>query len=220
MPSSSPMKHLRVRALAVVALSGLLACDTKEAPPAAPAAPAAPAPPPPAAPSAVDGGRADARLGMMERHAIWKAKKEADAKLAAELAAQEQARLIKFDRAKLPKHVALLAFVKKTRAQLDDAATKLKGKPNAPAQLQKLVAGQRKALVAQGKLLEAIDPKGGNSNITNDHDQNLQLLAHDYPAAIEVSFSGDEKPLADARAELDKRQAKIEAWLTELKKKR
>ena len=83
MPSSSPMKHLRVRALAVVALSGLLACDTKEAPPAAPAAPAAPAPPPPAAPSAVDGGRADARLGMMERHAIWKAKKEADAKLAA-----------------------------------------------------------------------------------------------------------------------------------------
>ena len=156
---------------------------------------------------------------MMERHAIWKAKRDADAKLAAELAAQEQARLLKFDRAKLPKHVALLAFVKKTRAQLDAAATKLKGKPDAAAQLEKLVASQRKAIVAQGKTLAAIDPKGGSSNITNDHDQSLQLLANDYPAAIEAAWKGDEKPLADARAELDKRQAKIEGWLAELKKK-
>jgi hypothetical protein len=209
------MKHLPARALAVVALSGLLACDSKQAPPA-PAAPAsAPAPAPPAA----DAGHADARPGLMERHAIWKAKKEADAKLAAELAAQEQARLIKFDRAKLPKHLALVAFVKKTRAQLDAAATKLKGKPNAPAQLQKLVAGQSKALTAQGKALEAIDPKGGNSNITTDHEMNLQLLSHDYPAAIEASWNGDEKPLTEARAELDKRLAKIDAWVAQLKKR-
>jgi hypothetical protein len=214
------MKRLCARALAVVVLSGLLACDKPEAPPAVAPAPPAPAAPAPAPSPVMDGGGPDARPGMMERHAIWKAKKAADEKLAAELAAQEQARLLKFDKARLPKHVALMAFVKKTRAQLDAAATNLKGKPNAAAQLQKLVAGQRKAIVAQGKVLEAIDPKGGNSNITNDHDQNLQLLAHDYPAAIEASFNGDDKALVDLRAELDKRMAKIEAWLAQVKKGR
>lgn len=188
--------------------------------------PANPAPPSPApirladAGPATDGGRADARLGMMERHAIWKAKKEADAKLAAELAAQERARLIKFDRSKLPRHTALLTFTRKTRAQLDAAAAKLEGKPGAAAQLQKLVLSQRKAIAAQAKALEAIDPKGGNSNITNDHDTTLQLLAADYPTALGASLEGDPKPLADVRAELDRRQAKIEAWLAEVKKAR
>jgi hypothetical protein len=213
MRSSSPG---RILLLAVVAQ--LVACDSPKPPPAPPPPP--PAPAAPVARAAADGGQADARPGLMERHAIWKAKKEADAKLAAELAAQEQARLIKFDRAKLPKHVALLAFTKKTRAQLDGAAAKLKGKPNAAAQLQKLVASQRKAILAQAKSLEAIDPKGGNSNITTDHDMTLQALAHDYPAAIEASFNGDDKVLTDARAELDKRQAKIESWLAQLKKSR
>ena len=64
--------------------------------------------PPPAPPKPVveapkpDAGGGDARLGMMERHAIWKAKKEADEKLAAQLAAEEKARLFKFDKSKLP----------------------------------------------------------------------------------------------------------------------
>ena len=214
---SSPTARIHALGL-VLALWGPLACDTREAPPEPRAAPA----PPPAVPAdagtAVDGGRADARLGMMERHAIWKAKRDADAKLAAELAAEERARLMKFDRARLPKHAALLAFARKTRAQLDAAANKLQGKPNAAAQLQKVVQSQRKALVAQGKALAALDPRGGNSNITTDHDMNLQLLSHDYPAAIAASLEGDDKPLADARAELDKRQAKIESWLAEVKR--
>jgi hypothetical protein len=208
------MKTSCACALVVMTLWGLGACDTPPPPPA----PATPPPAPPPPPSSADGGRADARLGMMERHAIWKAKRDADAKLAAELAAQEQARLMKFDRAKLPKHAALLAFTRKTRAQLDGAAEKLKGKPNAAAQLQMLAQSQRKALLAQGKTLAAIDPKGGNSNITTDHDMTLQVLANDYPAAIEASWKGDDKPLTDARAELDKRQAKIDSWLAELKK--
>jgi multidrug efflux pump subunit AcrA (membrane-fusion protein) len=196
-------------ALFLVAFVG---CSDREPPPR-PAPDAAPAPAPPDA-----GAARDARLGMMERHAIWKAKKEADAKLAAELAAQEQTRLIKFDRARLAKHAALLAFVKKSRAQLDSAATRLRGKLVASAEIEKLKASQRKAIEAQAKALAALDPKGGNSNITTDHDMNLNFLANEYPAAIVASFEGDEKPLAAVRAEMDKRQEKIESWLARIKK--
>ena len=159
------------RALGSLALASMLGCGGQAAAPpdTRPAAPPAPVEVRPAR----DGGSADARLGMMERHALWKAKKEADAKLAAELAAQEEARLLKFDRARLPQHRALLAFVKKARAELDAAAARGKGKPGGRAQIEKVVAAQRKRIEAQGKILHKLDPKGGNSNITNDHDQSL-----------------------------------------------
>ena len=188
----------------------------KAEPTPAPAKPAQPARAADAGP-VTDARPADAHLGMMERHAIWKAKKEADAKLAAELAAEEQARLLKFDKSKLPKHLALFAFEKKTRKALDDAAEKLQGKPDARDQLAKLVASQRKTIEAQAKILRAMDPQGGNSNIATDHDVSLNSLANDYPEAIVASFQGDPKPLAAARAELDKREKKITSWLDEVK---
>ena len=76
-----------------------------------PAKPTPPPPPKPApvveAPKPTDAGAADAHLGMMERHAIWLAKKQADEKLAKELAEAEEARLRKFDKTKLSTHVAL-----------------------------------------------------------------------------------------------------------------
>ena len=200
----------------------LAAACTEQTPPRkaeptpAPAKPAQPARAADAGP-VTDARPADAHLGMMERHAIWKAKKEADAKLAAELAAEEQARLLKFDKSKLPKHLALFAFEKKTRKALDDAAEKLKGKPDARDQLAKLVVSQRKAIEAQAKILRAMDPQGGNSNIATDHDVSLNALANDYPEAIAASFQGDAKPLADVRAELDKREKKITSWLAEVK---
>ena len=196
----------------------LAAACTEQAPPPKPerTPPAKPAPPAPVGP-ATDARPADARLGMMERYAIWKAKKEADAKLATQLAAEEQARLLKFDKSKMPKHLALFAFEKKTRKALDDAAEKLKGKPDARDQLAKLVASQRKAIEAQAKILRAMDPQGGNSNIATDHDVSLNALANDYPEAIAASFQGDAKPLADVRAELDKREKKITSWLEEVK---
>ena len=192
---------------------------TEQAPPPKPASKPAPARTPDAGP-ATDARPADAHLGMMERHAIWLAKKEADAKLAAQLAAEEQARLRKFDKSKLPKHLALLAFEKKTRKALDDVAEKLKGKPDASAQLAKLVASQRKAIEAQAKILRAMDPQGGNSNIATDHDVSMNLLANDYPDAIGASFQGETKPLTDVRAELDKREKKMTSWLDELKGKK
>jgi len=166
---------------------------------------------------ATDARPGDARLGMMARYELWKAKKEADAKLAAQLAAEEQARLLKFDKSKMPKHLALFAFEKKTRKALDDAAEKLQGKPDARDQFAKLVASQRKAIEAQAAILRAMDPQGGNSNIATDHDVSLNSLANDYPEAIMASFQGDAKPLAAARAELDKREKKITSWLDEVK---
>lgn len=197
------------------------ACNEQTSPPRpeptpSPAKPALPARAADAGP-ATDARPADARLGMMERHAIWKAKKEADAKLAAQLAAEEQARLLKFDKSKMPKHLALLAFEKKTRKALDDAAEKFKGKPDAVDQIKKVAASQRKAIEAQAKVLRTMDPQGGNSNIGTDHDVSLNLLANDYPEAIAAALQGDGKPLADVRAELDKREKKIASWLAEVK---
>ena len=192
----------------------LVAACTEQAP--SPKPERTPALPAPAGP-ATDARPADARLGMMERYAIWKAKKEADAKLATQLAAEEQARLLKFDKSKMPKHLALFAFEKKARKALDDAAEKLKGKPDALDQIKKLAASLRKPIEAQAKILRAMDPQGGNSNIATDHDVSLNALANDYPEAIAASFQGDAKPLADVRAELDKREKKITSWLEEVK---
>ena len=193
----------------------LAAACKDEAPPVK----ATPAPAKPAIVSQpVDAGPpTDARLGMMERHAIWKAKKEADEKLAAQLAADERARLMKFDKSKLPKHLALFAFEKKTRLALDQAAEKLNGKLDADDQLKKLATLQRKAIESQAQSLRAMDPKGGSSNIGTDHDVILNLLANDYPEAIVTFFQGQTKPLAEVRAEMDKREKKIGAWLEELK---
>jgi hypothetical protein len=178
-------------------------------------APAAPAKPVEVAKSP-DAGGGDVRLGMMERHAIWKAKKEADEKLAAQLAADEKARLFKFDKTKLPKHKVLFAFEQKTRKTLDEAAEKLNGKLDAADQLKKVAAAQRKPIEAQAKLLRAMDPQGGNSNIGTDHDVYLNLLANDYPEAILAFFEGQTKPLADVRVELDRREKKMSAWIDEL----
>ena len=65
--------------------------------------------------------------------------------------------------------------------------------------------------------MATIDPKGGNSNVTTDYDVMLNALANDYPAAIASSFDGDKAPLADQKAELDKRSKKVADWLAELK---
>lgn len=166
---------------------------------------------------ATDSGRGDARLGMMERHAIWKAKKEADEKLAKELAEAENKRLLKFDKSKLPKHMALITFEKKIRQELDATAEKVKGQPDAAKVVEKLVNKQRKAIEAQAKNLQKIDPTGANSNIGTDHDVTLNILANDLPQAIIDYAAGDANGITQVRAELDRRMKKMETWLEEVR---
>lgn len=196
-----------------------------------PAARPTPPPPPPPAPllekrpaageTAPRDAAADRKLTQMEiKWEETKRKRAEEAALAKQLADEELARLKKFDKTKLAKHKALLAFEKKTRKQLEDAAAKWKGKPDAQDQIVKLAAALRKGIEAQATVLKSIDPEArGLSNIATDHDVSLNLLANDYPDAIALSFKGDEKPLADVRSEMDKREKKIADWLDELKKK-
>ncbi|HEY4187509.1 MAG TPA: hypothetical protein VGP07_20700 [Polyangia bacterium] len=200
-------------------LSVVVAGCAKEAPPPPP--PAAPAPPPaPAAPVNTGAGGAEAPkksklapaptdgLSLAER---MERRKASDAKLAAQLAADERQRLLDYDKTKVKLHDEVFAFIKKTRAALDGA----KGKPAVEA----LQAKQSKAIVAMGKKLQTIDPKGGNSNVVTDYDVMLNALANDYPEALAASFDGDKQPIADQRAELDKRTKKIDEWLMLLKAK-
>lgn len=200
------------RSALLLAASAMLmtsACKQPAPPPAAPPPPA----PQVAATRPGDAGAADARLGMMERHAIWKAKKEAEEKAFAE----ERARVMKFDKGKLAKHLALVAFTQKTREALDEAASKFNGKIDGADQLKKLALSQQKGIEAQIEGLRALDPEGGNSAITGDHDVILNILVHDYPMAILAFFQGKTKALSEAREVLDKREKRIHDWLEEVK---
>jgi hypothetical protein len=205
--------------LGILGLGFTGACS-KEAPPSPPAPAAAPVqpPPPPAAPpvAAGDAGN-DAKkptkmvanpdgLSLSERIA----KRQAGEKvLAAQLAAEEQKRLLAYDKGKLPLHKETFAAIKKYRAAYDKAKTK--------DDVDKIRAAQQKAIEATAKKMATIDPKGGNSNVTTDYDVMLNALANDYPDALEASFAGDKQALTEQTAELDKRSKKIEDWLAELK---
>ena len=193
-----------------------IACD-KEAPKPPPAPVAAepvkaPAPPPPVAADAAVKPKMVANpdgLSLAERVAKRQA---AEAKVAAELASQEKQRLLKYDKTKLPLHKQVFAFILKTRAQYDKVM-----KDGDKAKVENLRISLQKPIVAMGKKMATIDPKGGNSNVTTDYDVMLNALANDYPEAIDASFDGDKQPLAAQTAELDRRTKKVEDWLAEVK---
>jgi hypothetical protein len=200
---------------ALLLIGGLAAGCAKEAPPAAP--PPAPAPPPAApapAPAAADGGAPKKPkmvanpdgLSLADRIAKRQAEEK---KLADQLAGEEKKRLLAYDKGKLPLHQQIYAAIKKFRSAYDKAKTK--------EDVDKIAVKQEKDIVATGKKMATIDPKGGNSNVTTDYDVMLNALANDYPAALQASFGGDKQPLEAQTAELDKRSKKIEGWLAELK---
>jgi len=171
-----------------------------------------------APPAAVaDGGAADAKksklgpaptdgLSLAER---MERRKASDAKLAAQLAADERQRLLDYDKTKLKLHQDVFAFIKSTRKALDSAKDK--------AAVEKLQEKQSKAIVATGKKLQVIDPKGGNSNVVTDYDVMLNSLANDYPQGLIAAFDGDKTGIEEQRAELDKRTKKVEDWMVQLK---
>jgi hypothetical protein len=215
----------RLSAVAVVSLG--LACALagacSEPPPQPPAPVKAPEPPPIAV---TDAGAPKPKMvanpdGLSLADRIAK-REAAEKKVAGELATAEHDRLVKYDRGKLALHTQVFAFITKTRAAWDALEPKLDAggdKAKAKTAVEKLAGGQRAGIVAMGKKMATIDPKGGNSNVTTDYDVMLNALANDYPEALVASLDGDPKPLAEQKAELDKRTKKISDWLAELKKK-
>ena len=192
---------------ALVLMMGVGIACSNEKPPAPPAAPVAPAPPPPPAPPPAPKMVANPDgLSLADRIAKRQA---AEKKLATELAAEENKRLLAYDKGKLPLHKEVFAAINKYRAAYDHAKTK--------EDVEKVRVKQQKALEATGKKMATIDPKGGNSNVVTDYDIMLNAIANDYPDALELSFAGDKKPLAEQTAELDKRSKKVEDWLAALK---
>jgi len=192
-------------AAALFSMMGLVSCSNPPPAPPPPAAPppAAPAPAEPPKPKMVanpDG------LSLADRMAKRQA---AEKKLAEQLAGEENARLLAYDKTKLPLHKAVWTDIQKYRAAYGHAKTK--------QDVEKIRAKQQPALEATGKKMSKIDEKGGNSNVVTDYDVILNALANDYPDALEASFDGDKKPLEDQTAELNKRSKKIDDWLAEVK---
>lgn len=193
-------------------------CQSEPAKPPAPVEAAAPAPKAEmAAPAAVDGGAADAKksklapaptdgLSLAER---MERRKADEAKVAAQLASDERQRLMAWDKGKLKLHNEVFTFIQKTRASYDAAKSK--------ADVEKLQQKLNKPIVATGKKLQKIDPKGGNSNVVTDYDVMLNSLANDYPQALGESFDGAQQAIGEQRAELDKRAKKIDEWLKAVK---
>jgi hypothetical protein len=200
---------------ALILVAGLAVACEKETPPAPPPPPPAAAPPPPppaAAPASPDGGVKKKMVANPDGLSLADriAKREAEEKkVAAQLADEEKKRLLTYDKGKLALHQQVFTAIKKFRGAYDKAKTK--------EDVEKVRMKQEKELVATGKKMATIDPKGGNSNVTTDYDVMLNALANDYPDALEASFGGDKKALDDQTAELDKRTKKIDGWLTELK---
>jgi hypothetical protein len=224
---------IMTRAVSIVAFSGIVlglslgvgACS-ETPPPPAPAAPPVKAPEP-AKPAAVaaDAGAPKPKMvanpdGLSLADRIAK-REAAEKKVADELARQEHDRLAKYDRGKLALHNQVYAFITKTRAAWDALEKKLGGDKEASKKaVEKLAGSQRAGIVAMGKKMATIDPKGGNSNVTTDYDVMLNALANDYPEALIASLDGDAKPLEEQKAELDKRTKKIDGWMTEIKSKK
>jgi hypothetical protein len=213
-------RGISVLAWVVVGAGFLSACE-KEAPPLPPPPAVKPTPPPPAADAAGKPKMVANSDGLSLTERIAK-REAAEKKVADELAVQEHDRLVKADRAKLPLHTQVFAFITKTRAQYDALEKKLAGttdKAAAKGEYDKLAGSLNASIVATGKKMETIDPKGGNSNVTTDYDVMLNALATTYPVALDAAVDGDSKALEDLKADFDKRVAKITAWLDELKAK-
>ena len=180
---------------ALVLTMGVGIACSNETPPAPPAAPAAPAPPPPApaTPDAAAKPKMVANpdgLSLADRIAKRQA---AEKKLAAELADEENKRLLAYDKGKLPLHKEVFAAIKKYRAAYDYAQDQGgRGEDRVK---------QQKALEATGKKMATIDPKGGNSNVVTDYDVMLNAIANDYPDALSSVRRGQEAARgADRRA--------------------
>lgn len=136
------------------------------------------------------------------------------------MAVEDAARFLEFDRANLRKHLALLAFTRKTRKSWDQLAAEVGGardekrEKSVVARIERLQRSQRAAIAAQARALQPLNEK---SAVAGEHDTNLHFLADEYPTAVVSAASGDPGPLQELRAEMDRNEQKISAWLDKLR---
>ena len=198
----------------LVATLGFAAACEKAPAPAPPPAPA-PAAPVAAPVASADAGAAKPKLppapsdGLSLAERIERRQAQ-EAREAAQNAADEKNRLLKYDKGHLKEHGKVFAFILSARKSLDSQKSK--------EGVAKVQAKMQKPLVAMAKEMAKIDPKGGNSNVVTDYDVMLNLLANEYPDALMASFDGDKGAIAEQRQEMDKRTKKVTDWLAEVKK--
>ena len=130
---------------------------------------------------------------------------QSDLEWRAHMAAEERDRQLGYDRRKLKQHQALVkllraAFTRYDRARTGAAVTKA----------QKAIASSMKALRAR---ITVIDHWGVNSPLLGDYDSLLALLAELYPEARRAALRGDGSALAVLRTDVDRKLAKMAAWL-------
>jgi hypothetical protein len=120
---------------------------------------------------------------------------------------EEHERQILFDRQHLEEHRALVKLIVATRARYDGAKTE--------AAVVKARADMPRRTAEIRRRITEIDHWGVNSRLLSDYDALSASLSDAYPLAKTEALKGDERALTAARADLDGRLQKIDAWLKE-----
>jgi hypothetical protein len=153
-----------------------------------------------------DGGRAPPRAGeRLPEDPVLGAK--ATAQWREHMAREERERKLHYDRDRIKEHRALMRLLAGARARYDRART--------PAAVDAVKARLPVTEAEARRRIKGIDHWGNNSNLLADYDFILKALADGYPSARLAALHGDPKPQAELRAELDARDKKMAAWLTE-----
>ena len=115
-----------------------------------------------------------------------------------EHAAEENKRLLTYDKTKLPDHQQVFASIKKPR----EAYGKAKNKDDVEKIRQRAAEDARR----DGQEDDDDRSQGGNSNVVTDYDVMLDALSNGYPGRARGIVRGDKKPLEEQNKELDKRR--------------
>ena len=123
------------------------------------------------------------------------------------LAFEERERKLHYDRDRMKDHRAVLKILIGARARYERARSE--------AAITAIKARWPETVEAVRRRIDRIDHWRVNSNVLGDYDALLDALGEAYPAARIKFITGDRAPLQALRAELDRRQKAIDAWLKE-----
>lgn len=117
---------------------------------------------------------------------------------------------LRFDRDHLRQHQAVLADLRKARGRYDRVRSQ-RAVDAAREEVRQLVAAARQKM-------QDIDQWRNGTTLFKDYDFLLAILETEYPPALQASFDGDRRALADLRKQFNARLKKVRAWLAEAAK--